>query len=549
MQISSSTQANMQALIDALKGVSGDALSTDSVKDVSVQSTDTGLTITFNAVVDGEVKPVVLAMTPELDAPEGAADMGALEDLIAKLDDLQISGMTTEQAADFMKEFIDKLVEKIQANGGLKTTQIPSSTSTTGSATLFNLLEVLSLLVEVGQEIKKSAKTIKASDNEMQAQSYERAAELTKAMAEAAKQQSNKYLIISVSMMALSAAVSIGAGVYGASKAALPETKAAGSMSKMSAEVNNTNINPENITTLTTKAGIAASNAVGNDGVQAIKDSFANDPSILHAKSECITAQTNVTRQTQNVADAQAAVNTAETELQTAQQEQAALPNDATEEARTQAANKVHDKETALATARTSLGNANRDLDAAKAALGDAKRGWQDAVQHVMEKYTSAYTGAAKSEQSGKYNEMVVAHELGMKMLKGDKIPAAQGQIAESYLTDVDFGKVVTKTANVYRAEMRGENHWKMQAVAQGGQFLGQLATALSQHWQSEVNYEAQSAQADAQRMQADATRKQNEYDEDKNLESSGQNIIDAAHQTMAKLFEGEHETSRQIFS
>jgi hypothetical protein len=545
MQVNANTQANMQALIDALKGISGDALTTDTVKDVSVQSTDTGLTITFNAVVDGELKPVILAMTPELDPPEGSFEMGALEDLMAKLDEVQVGSMTNEQAVDFMKEFVDKLVEKIQANGGLKSVQVPSSTSTTGSATLFNLLEVLSLLVEVGQEIKKSAKTIKASDNEMQAQSYERAAELTKAMAAAAKDQSNKYLAISITMMVVSACVSVGAGVYGATRASLPETKAAGSMSKMSAEVNNMDINPQNISTVTTKAGVAASNAIGADAVQAIQQSFS-DPSINAARSECITANTNLTNRGNELQTAKGAVATAENNLTQAQNNQQAVNNNpnSTQEQKDLATAAVHEAESALATAKTTRDNAQQSYDAAKGALAEAKQNWQSAVNNVMGKYTSAYTGAAKSEQSAKYNEMVVAHELGMKMLKGETIP--QGG---HYMTDVEFGKVVTRTANSFRAEMRGESHWKMQAAAQSGQFLGQLATILSQHWQSEVNYEAQSAQADAQRMQAESTRKQNEYDEDKNLESSGQNIIDAAHQTMAKLFEGEHETNRQIFS
>ena len=96
---------------------------------------------------------------------------------------------------------------------------------------------------------------------------------------------------------------------------------------------------------------------------------------------------------------------------------------------------------------------------------------------------------------------------------------------------------------------MGAESHWKLQAASQFGQFLGQTGTILSQHWQSKVNYQAQSDAAKAQQLQAESTRKQNDYDEDKSLEDSGQQIINAAQQTMSKVYEGEHETNRQIFS
>ena len=543
MQVNTNVRANIDALISTLKDVSGEDLATANVKDVSVTSNDNGLTITFKTVVDGVERPIVLAMTPELDAPDGATDQVAMEELISKLDAIDVTGMTKGEAIEFVQELIDRLAEKIQASGGLKTTQLPSTSGTSGSATLFNLLEILTLLVEVGQEIKNSAKAIKASDNEMQAQAYERQAELTMAMAEAAKEQSSKYLTISVVMMACSAAVSVGAGIYGATKAALPETKAAGNESNMAHTVQNMEVNAGNVHNITTKSGLAAVQQLPEGRLNDIKATFENNPDINNAKSACITAQDDIRTASNDVSIASQRL----TEAETAHQAALESYNSAPEGEQKQLAQQVLDQKTQkLNEARTNLDAAKGRLEAANGRLEAGKVKFQDAVTNVMDKFKSSYTGAAKADQNVKLAELTVANELGFKMLKGETIPGDNNQ---TFLNDVSFGKMVTASSASYRKAMGSESHWKMQATAQVGQFLGQLSTALHQHWQTEVNYQAQSESAKAQRMQAEATRMQNQYDEDKDLESSGQNIIDTANQTISKVYEGEHETTRNIFS
>ena len=316
MQVNGNTQVNMQALIDSLKGISGDSLATANVKDVKVDALDNGLTISFNAMVDGKEKPIVLALTPELDAPEGASDQFAIETLVSKLNELDVGDMTQEEATNFMKEGIDRLVEKVQAQGGLTTTEVPSSKGTSGSATLFNLLEVLTLLVQVGQEMKNAAKAVKAADNEAQAQSYERAAELTRAMATAAKEQNSRNLMISVVMMVASAAVSIGAAAYGAVKAAMPSTKAAESQATMATTVQNSNTTQENFaTTLTTKAGVKAGDAIGTDAVNGIKSDFQNNAEINAARAEVAAAKIAVNEATTIVESKQQTVTQLETTI------------------------------------------------------------------------------------------------------------------------------------------------------------------------------------------------------------------------------------------
>jgi len=543
MQVNPQTQVNMQAIIDALKDISGDSLATGNVKDVQVATTADGLTISFNAMVDGELKPIVLALTPELDAPEGASDQFAIETLISKLDELQVDDMTQEEAANFMKEVIDKLVEKIQANGGLTTTEIPSSKGSGGSATLFNLLEVLTLLVQVGQEMKNAAKAVKAADNEAQAQTYERAADLTMAMAEAAKSQNSRNLAISITMMVVSAAVSVGAACYGAAKAAMPATKAAESQAKMANAVQNSNTNVENFTTtLTTKTGVSAGNAIGEQRVGEIRSDFQQNAEINAARAEVAAAKIAVNEASTNVANRQETVNNLETVIAANQELAQQMPPG---EARTALENQIAERQTQLDTARTDLANAKTTLDQANTRLDRARSGFQDAVQNVMDKYATSYTGAKKADQSAKLNEMQVANEFGMKMLKCDKI----GGTNETIMTDVSFGKVVTQSDASFRAAMRGESHWKLQAAVQIGQLGGQVSTTLSQHWQSQVNYEAQGKQADAQKSQAEGTRKQNDYEEDKKLEDSADQVIQAANQTMLKAFDSEHQTTREIFS
>ena len=133
MQVNTNVRANIDALISTLKDVSGEDLATANVKDVSVTSNDNGLTITFKTVVDGVERPIVLAMTPELDAPDGATDQVAMEELISKLDAIDVTGMTKGEAIEFVQEVIDRLAEKIQASGGLKTTQLPSTSGTSWS--------------------------------------------------------------------------------------------------------------------------------------------------------------------------------------------------------------------------------------------------------------------------------------------------------------------------------------------------------------------------------------------------------------------------------
>ena len=545
MQVSNNTMVNFEALANALKGISAEDLAAQNVKDVAITTDAGGLTITFNAVVDGKDVPIVLAMTPELDAPAGASDPVVMEDLIAKLDTVDVKGMTEAEAKEFVQELLGKLTEKIAAQGGLKTTQIPSSKGTTGSATLFNLLEILTLLVEVGQEIKKAAKTIKAADNEMQALSYERQAEATMAMAEAAKSESNKYLMISIGLMVCSAAVSIGAGVYGATKAALAETKSADNQASMANTIKNVEVSSESINTVTTKAGVKAASQIPEARLNEIKASFSENHDINVAKTEVATAQADITAASTDLASAKQDLSNLQTAKAALEEQMENMPLDAPEQDRNALQQAIDNKTQQIGDAQTRVDAAQTRLDAANERLDTAKTKFQDAVTNVMNKYSSAYTGASKADQNTKLAELTVANEIGLKTLKG--ATAAPG--GQTIMTDVDFGKVVTRANANYRAAMGAESHWKLQAASQFGQFLGQTGTILSQHWQSKVSYQAQSDAAKAQQLQAEATRKQTDYDEDKSLEDSGQQIINAAQQTMSKVYEGEHETSRQIFS
>lgn len=531
MQVTGNTKANMEALIAAFQNIDADKLSATGMKDVSVVSGENGLTISFNATVDGKTVPVTMALSPELDIPEDIADDVALGTLLEKLDTLDVSEMSNDETVEFMNEVLEKVVEKLQEKG-LHSTSAPTSGARLNN-TLFNLLEVLSLICEVGQEIKKASKSMKAADNEMQAQAYERQATKTEAMAETAKSMGQKNMIISVCMLAVSAAVTIGAGVAGAIKSGLAETKASGVGADMSKSVMNST-GEVDMAALTTYSGKSAGKAIGVDGVDAIRNDFANNPSITSAKSEYQAA-------VNEVGVKQQALDTKQAELQNLT-EQAELPNP------------PEGLDEAIATKQAEVDTARAELETAQAnsetRIAAAKQKFIDAVMDVKGKYDESYVNAPQAEQAAKKNEMIVANEFAMKTLKSAEITVGNGEGAhqQTILNSSDCGKIAGAAAKTHRMNLAAENHYLITALAAGGTFMGQLGQTLSQYWQSEVGYQAQMDSAEAQREQAEASRKQKDYDESKDIESSSQDIINAARQTIQKAYESQHEATREIF-
>lgn len=526
MQVTNNTQANMDALIAAFKDIDASKLSAAGVKDVSVVSNDKGFEISFNTTVDGKEMPVRLSLAPELETPDGVADEVALGTLVERLETLDISEMAGDEAAEFMNEVLARVAERIQETG-LASTQVPSSNGRLNT-TLFNLLEIMSLICQVGQEIKSASKSIKAADNEMQAQAYERQAEKTMAMAEAAKELSNKYMIVSVVMLTVSAAVSVGAGLAISTKGAHAETKASGVAKDMSNAVMN-DTKPVNMNQLTTSQGVRAGKQVGAQRVDAIKAEFQNDPAIVEARAEYA-----------------AAVNDVAAKQQTLEGRTQALEN-----FKSGAQNPPTKMESEMiADAQNRVDTAAAKLAEAKARVPDAKAKFQQAVMDVKGKYDSLYVNAPKADAKQLKAEMTVANEFAMKTLKGTEVTVGEGANARSQaiLSSNDTGKIAATAANVHRANLKNETHNFLMALSAGAQAMGQLGNTLSQYWQSEVNYKAQSEAADAQREQAEAVRQQKDYDESKDLESAAQDIISAARQTMQKAYESQHEATREIF-
>lgn len=531
MQVSNNTKANLEALIAAFQNIDADALSASGMKDVSVVSGENGLTISFNTTVDGKTVPVTMALSPELDIPEDIADDVALGTLLEKLDTLDVSEMSNDETVEFMNEVLEKVVEKLQEKA-LQSQTVPSKTGSTNQ-TLFNLLEVLSLICEVGQEIKKTSKNIKAADNEMQAQAYERQATKTEAMAETAKAMGQKNMIISVCMLAVSAAVTIGAGVAGAIKSGLAETKASGVSADMSKSVMHSS-GEVDMNALTTYSGKSAGKAIGVDRVNEIKADFTNNATINEAKAGYEAA-------VNDVATKQHTLDQAQSELQNLT-EQRDLPNP------------PEDLEQSIASKQEEVNAARADLEASQAnsetRIATAKQKFIDAVMDAKGKYDESYVNAPQAEQAAKKNEMIVANEFAMKTLKSAEVNVGNGEGAhqQTILNSSDCGKIVGAAAKTHRMNLAAENHYLITALAAGGTFVGQLGQTLSQYWQSKVGYQAQMDTAEAQREQAEASRKQKDYDESKDIEGSAQDIINAANQTIQKAYESQHEATREIF-
>jgi hypothetical protein len=525
-------QANFAMLQDALKSVNGDKFASASVKDVSVVSNDEGLKITFNAVVDGVETPVVLSLSPELEPPDGTADGETVGGLLGKLDNLDAAEMSPDQAVAFLKALFEGVVDKIQAEG-LKSTIVPAGGGTDGNlvaggtsggpqapgrltskpgpvtssspsdpkptdcATLFNLMEILSLIVRTAQELKKSAKNLKAADNEQQAQAYEQQASKTLAMAQAAKTLGDTYTAISACMLAVSAFMTIGAGTISAAKGFLADTKVSGVSAGMSKSVL-TGGEPDMAQVTTPQAQKAVQNLGATPEarqarVDAIRQDFANDPGIARTKE----AYGN-------------AVNALE-----------GMPADAP-------------------------GRADAQANVAR-----TKAEFIGAVEAVKSKYDSDFVAAPKETATQKEADMIVANEFAMKTLKDAKVSVGQGEAAvqRSILSENDCAKITSGYDKAYRSALKDENHYALAATGSAGTFLGQLGQTLNQHWQSQVSYKAQADSASAQKEQANASRKQNDYEESKNLEDAAQSVIDAARQTMQKAYESQRQATQEIFS
>ena len=534
--IDTNMQANLRALQDALARVDDGKRASEGVKDVSVATNDAGLTISYSTTVNGATVPVVISMSPKLDAPTKAADDASLGGLIGKLGTLNVSEMSSKEAVEFAKNLLAAVVERLQTQG-LRTTTVPGTVGTgagtdaaaaagahkltrtggddgpkplddsgydmpvTSGPTLFNLLEVLTLIVKTGQELKKTAKAIKAEESDRQAKAYEDQASETLAMATVAKDEGLKYTVISACMMVVSAAASIGSGIYGA-KMASPGTKSSGVASDM-ANVVMDEKTTVNFDEATTDAGKTSANVLNRpkepaagvemeevaqpetpSRVDEIKGDFANNPKIVAARNAY----------------------------------KAALEK--------------------------------TNPPATPEEISTARDAYVSAVMTVKGKYDAAYVNASKGDADTKYHEMVVANEFAMKHLKGDTVSVSQqGTTVEKPILDrQDCIAIKGACAKAYKTAQAGESDYRVTAVATGAPLLGQLANVLNQYFQSSVSYTAQSQSASAQEKSADATRADKDYDETKNLEQSAQSVIDDARQTMSKAYTSQREATREIF-
>jgi len=537
--IDTNMQANLRALQEALRGVDDGKRVSEGVKDVSVATNDAGLTISYNATVNGATVPVVIAASPELDAPAGASNGASLGDLIGKLGTLNVAEMSSKEAVAFAQNLLSAVVERLQTQG-LRTTTVPGvvgagagtdaasgthtlkrtggnggdglnplddsgdNTTVTAGATLFNLLEVLTLIVEVGQELKKAAKDIKAAESERQAKAYEDQASATLAMADVAKEEGLKYTVISACMMAVSAAASIGTGIFSA-KMASPGTKASGVTSDMANVVMDAK-GAVNFEDATTKAGMASRNFLNRT-----QPARAADPGEVEM-SEMAPGSQRPSRM---------------------------------DEIKSDFANNPK-----IVAARDAYKAALEKDPPSQEEIAKAKDAYVAAVMSVKDRYEAAYVNAPKSEADTKYHEMVVANEFAMKHLKGDTVSVSQlGTTVEKPILDrQDCMAIKGACAKTYKTAQAGESDYRVAAVATGAPLFGQLANVLNQHWQSSVSYTAQSQSATAQEKSAEATRADKDYDMTKQLEDSAQSVIDAARQTMSKAYESQREATREIF-
>ncbi len=536
----------------------------------ATQKTDEGQSVTFTTLsYGGMVKTMTLNIPDDLDLPD-AVTPEAIDTLIEKLAEGDF-GLTANDLAMLKTEI--KCVYAGMA-GALRQVQSGS----TGQV-LFDLYQLMALLVEVAQSQRNAARDLRTAQNQQIQNSIQSQADAQRAAAMTG-------LIVGITCGAVSALVSVGmlVGQGAAYKSQLSAAKTAG---VDAAQSNVTMVKgadtPEHaqaqMAKVAHKVGQDTATTVTNDiNEQVLPQKTAFDQARANVAEKQELYDTANAKNTEAQNDLAAKTRTLETE-QTAcdkARADANIPKDkpaaeakqeyeqhcketSTEpdkttlekydtaiaaEKRLESAKSAHQDATSVAAQKTEALNGARDeLAGAKADFEKARVEYRAALKTAVEGYEDKYEGAmsrgassADVKQAKNNMDMARAYAYN-EMAKSDVSTAVDhhSDVAAAKTNADDAAKRLTGNKDYSGALRRIETFTAINAINTA---VGNMLQSMTQNITSMIN-------AEATRKGAEQQEGQEQLDQSKDLFNQAQNLVNAAVQLMQAVRSAETQSMR----
>ncbi len=538
--------------------------------DATQQVSDTNRAVTFATEVNGAMTTVTVNIPDDLDLPS-AVTPEAIDSLIEKLA-ASVPSLDQSQLAAIKDE-----ITKVYNNAAKALSSVQSASV---GAVLFDLYQLMALLVEVAQSQRNAARDLRNSEN-MQIQSS------IQAQADAQRNAAIVGLAVGVTCGVVSALVS--AGMLVGQGAAYSKQVNTARASGMEAAQNKVTMLQNADTAVHAQAqlakverGIDAGVATEikntiNQNTAAAKAKFESakqdvttkQTALDAAQAELTQARTNQATKQTAVDEAQAALDAAKTEAQipagktaamakqeymrqciqdkTQPEEQRVAKIDAAvqAESRLNAAKSELQSATSVTTQKELAVNGARDaLAAAKTELKTAGSDYRAALELEADHYATEYENAVaqdapKSEVNAARDKMLMARAYANnEMMKPDLQP-----------TPTEYKEILghAKNGADMAAQRLNNNMDYRDALRRIELFAGinAINTAIGNVLQSMTQSISGSINSDATRMGAEQKKQEEQLDQMRDLFSQAQNVVNAAVQLMQAVRQAETQSMR----
>ncbi|MBQ7189518.1 MAG: hypothetical protein IJR99_08910 [Kiritimatiellae bacterium] len=577
MQVTNNAAVNWGQLLSEVNRASGG----ESAQAV----TNDNRAVTFTMEVNGAATTVTFNVPDDLELPS-TVDLPAIDTLVSKLSGDSFN-LSQDQIAAF-KTTVTATYNKMAGTLG----QVQSAST---KSVMFDLYQLMALLVEVAQSQRDAAREMRSTENQMLQSAIQ-------SQADAQRDAAMVGLIVGVTCGAVSALVSAGTMV--GQMAATHSQNAAINNSGVKAAQNNVAMvkNADTLqhanaqlTSVTNEVGGDVSQSVRtriDQQVQVQKDAFTGARTEVGNKQTALTdAQTARTDAIATAADAQTAVDQAQTAFTQAKSqvlsEGIQLPPDevqpvaigegenAAAQARDAYVNncgaagkepnqaildkygQAIDAETALDHAKTSkteadtavadaekgVTDAETDLSKAQGKLEDARVNYRAALKTAAEGYETTYESALsreapKAEVDGAQKDMKMARAYVNRELAQDGVTTSvehRRDVAAAKFNADEVAKDLNLNADYQKATRRME---VLSGVNSINVAIGNMLQSMSQSISSMMG-------AEATRMGAEQEAEKEALDQTKDLFSQAQNVVDAAIQLLNAIGAAESQSMR----
>lgn len=538
--------------------------------DATQQVSDTNRAVTFAAEVNGSITTVTVNIPDDLELPAEVTPE-AIDSLVEKL---------AASAPELDESQLAAIKDEITKVYNHAAKALSSVQSASVGAVLFDLYQLMALLVEVAQSQRNAARDLRNSEN-MQIQSS------IQAQADAQRYAAIVGLAVGVTCGVISALVSVG--MLAGQGAAYTKQVSTARSSGMEAAQNKVTMLQNADTPAHAQAQLAKVERGLDAGVATeIKNTINQNTATAKAKFDSAkqdvttkqtaldTAQTELTQARENQTTKQTAVDEAQTALDTAKTE-AQIPADKTAamakqeymrqciqektqpdeqrvakiDAAVQAENRLNaakaelqsatgvttQKELAVNGARDALGTAKTEL---KAAGSDYRSALELEADHYATEYENAVAQKApKAEINAARDKMHMARAYANnEMMKPDLQP-----------TPTEYKETLghAKTGADMAAQRLTNNLDYRDALRRIEMFAGinAINTAIGNVLQSMTQSISGSISSDATRMGAEQKKQEEQLDQMRDLFSQAQNVVNAAVQLMQAVRQAETQSMR----